>query len=178
MKEKKVLLNIVHPKLNDESRVNKKLLSLLENESNITINNLYAKYPDFKIDVEAEQKLLEENDIIIFQFPMYWLSSPALLKEYLDVVFTYNFAYGDYYKLENKKLLIATSVGSGTAQYNRNGSNKFTVEELLNSFEATANYVRMGYAKPFVSYESFVVSDEDLEKNSKDYLAYIKELAK
>ena len=175
--KKRVLINLVHPNMN-ESRVNKVLSEAAQKEDFVTINNLYAKYPDFKIDAKKEQQLLLENDVIVFQFPMYWLSSPALLKEWLDVVLEYNFAFGEHYKLENKTLLIATSVGSGTAQYNKNGSNKFTVEEILNSFEATANYIKMNYAKPFVTYETFVISDEKLEESAKNYVEYLKELAK
>ena len=79
---KKVLINLVHPNLN-ESRVNKYLSQVASKEENITINNLYSKYPDFKIDAKKEQELLLENDVIVFQFPMYWLSSPSLLKEWL-----------------------------------------------------------------------------------------------
>ncbi|WP_418185666.1 NAD(P)H-dependent oxidoreductase [Aliarcobacter vitoriensis] len=175
---KKVLINVVHPNLDTESRVNKALVEFASKESNVTVNNLYKKYPDFKIDAKKEQELLLENDVIIFQFPMYWLSSPALLKEWLDVVLEYNFAYGENYKLENKTLAIATSVGSGTAQYNSNGSNKFTVEEFLNSFEATANYVKMDYKNPFITYETFVISDEKLQETAKEYLSYIKNLTK
>lgn len=175
--KKRVLINLVHPNIN-ESRVNKVLSEVAQKEDFITINNLYAKYPDFKIDASKEQQLLLENDVIVFQFPMYWLSSPALLKEWLDVVLAYNFAYGENYKLENKTLLIATSVGSGTAQYNPNGSNKFTVEEILNSFEATANYIKMNYAKPFVTYETFVISDDEIQESAKNYVEYLKQLAK
>ena len=91
----------------NESRVNKVLSEVAQKEDFVTINNLYAKYPDFKIDAKKEQQLLLENDVIVFQFPMYWLSSPALLKEWLDVVLEYNFAFGEHYKLENKTLLIA-----------------------------------------------------------------------
>ena len=76
---------------------------------------------------------------------MYWLSSPALLKEWLDVVFTYNFAYGENYKLEGKKFVIAVSTGSGTAQYSSTGSNKHSVEEFLTPFVGTANYIKMVY---------------------------------
>ena len=100
---KRVLINLVHPNIG-ESRVNKLLTQTAQKEENVTINNLYAEYPDFKIDVQKEQELLLENDVIIFQFPLYWLSSPALLKEWFDRTFVYNFAYGENYKLEGKNL--------------------------------------------------------------------------
>mgnify|MGYP000010395523 FL=1 len=174
---KKVLINLVHPNI-DESRVNKFLSQTAQKEENVTVNNLYAKYPDFKIDVQKEQELLLQNDVIIFQFPMYWLSSPALLKEWLDVVFTYNFAYGENYKLEGKKFVIAVSTGSGTAQYSSTGSNKHSVEEFLTPFVGTANYIKMDYQNPFVTYETFVISDEQLEESAKNYVEYIKNLSK
>lgn len=89
----KVLINVVHPNLESSSRVNKSLLNIIKNQPSITINNLYEKYPDFKIDVKRARIIIKSwcNN---FQFPMYWLSSPALLKEWFDVVLEYNFAYG------------------------------------------------------------------------------------
>ena len=66
---KRVLINLVHPNIG-ESRVNKLLTQTAQKEENVTINNLYAEYPDFKIDVQKEQELLLENDVIIFQFPL------------------------------------------------------------------------------------------------------------
>jgi putative NADPH-quinone reductase len=174
---KKVLINLVHPNI-DESRVNKFLSQTAQKEENVTINNLYAKYPDFKIDVQKEQELLLQNDVIIFQFPMYWLSSPALLKEWLDVVFTYNFAYGENYKLEGKKFVIAVSVGGLEADYSLIENNKYTVEDYLVPFIGTANYTKMDYQNPFITYETFVISDEQLEESAKNYIEYIKSLAK
>ena len=45
---KRVLINLVHPNIG-ESRVNKLLTQTAQKEENVTINNLYAEYPDFKI---------------------------------------------------------------------------------------------------------------------------------
>ena len=56
---------MVHPNIQN-SIVNKRLLDGIKDLENITINNSIWKYPDFKIDAKAEQKLLEENDIILF----------------------------------------------------------------------------------------------------------------
>ncbi|PST49908.1 hypothetical protein COO72_00505 [Bifidobacterium callitrichos] len=41
------------------------------------------------VDVVAEQKLVEEHDRIVLQFPPYWYSSPAPLKEWEDKVLAY-----------------------------------------------------------------------------------------
>lgn len=174
---KKVLINVVHPNLQNDSRVNKTLAQFANKVPNVTINNLYEKYPDFKISVKQEQELLLENDVIVFQFPMYWLSSPALLKEWFDLVLEHNFAYGESYKLEGKTFVVAVSTGSGTAQYSLTGSNKHTVEEFLTPFSGIANYVKMNYKEPFVTYETYVISDEKLEEKAQDYIKYIAELS-
>ncbi|MCU7375699.1 NAD(P)H-dependent oxidoreductase [Paucibacter sp. O1-1] len=60
----------------------------------MTINDLYANYPDFLIDVAREQQLCESHDVIIFQHPFYWYSTPAIVKEWLDLVLEHGWAYG------------------------------------------------------------------------------------
>jgi len=170
---KKILVNVVHPNLENDSRINKKLVEFIQNEQNVTINNLYKKYPDFKIDIKKEQDLLLENDVIIFQFPMYWFSSPALLKEYIDLVLEENFAYGRNnedlnFKLKNKTLAVCTTLGLGEKEIN--------VENVLKPFELTAEYIKMSYKSPFLVYETYVINNEDLRKRAKDYINFLKEL--
>ena len=55
---------------------------------------MYEKYPDFNIDVDYEKKLLEKNQIIIWQHPFYWYSAPPLLKQWIDLVLEFGWAYG------------------------------------------------------------------------------------
>ena len=173
---KKILLNLVHPNIK-ESIVNKRLLEGIKDLENITINNLYEKYPDFKIDAKTEQKLLEENDIILFQFPMYWFSSPALLKEWFDVVLEAGFAYGGSYKLENKSFAVSVSCGGSEEAFKETGKEKKKVEEFLYPFEITANYIKMSYKKPYITYDAETgLSKETLNKYVDDYIKYIKKL--
>ena len=90
---KKILILFAHPSYH-RSHANKALLQALRKVEGITIHDLYQRYPNMFIDVEQEQKLLLEHDIIIFQHPLYWYSSPAIIKEWMDQVLEYGFAYG------------------------------------------------------------------------------------
>ena len=49
---------------------------------------------------------------------------------------------------------------------------------LLTPFVGTANYIKMDYQNPFVTYETFVISDEQLEESAKNYVEYIKNISK
>jgi len=173
---KKILVNVVHPNLN-ESIVNKKLLNGIKDLKNITINNVYENYSDFKIDVKKEQELLLSHDIIVFQFPMYWFSSPALLKEWFDSVLTPGFAYGGDYKLKDKSFCVAISCGGAEKEFSITGKEGKTVDEFLFPFSTTANYIKMNYEKPYITYDTeSVLSEDTLTKYMEDYVKYIKEL--
>ncbi len=82
----KVLLLYAHPESQD-SVANRVLLKPAIQHNNVTVHDLYARYPDFFIDTPYEQALLREHDVIVFQHPLYTYSCPALLKEWLDRVF-------------------------------------------------------------------------------------------
>lgn len=170
---KKILVNVIHPNI-ENSIVNKRLLNGIKDIKNVSINNLYSKYPDFKINIKEEQKLLLENDIILFQFPMYWFSSPSLLKEWFDTVFTPDFAYGGEYKLKEKSFAVAISCGGAKEVFSEKGKDKKRVEEFLYPFEITANYVKMNYEKAYITYDTeSTLSEETLEEYTKDYIKYV-----
>ncbi len=89
-----ILILFAHPAL-EKSRVNRQLIRSIHGLDGVTIHDLYETYPDFNIQVKAEQDLLLAHDIIVFHHPFYWYSSPALLKEWQDLVLEYGFAYGE-----------------------------------------------------------------------------------
>ncbi len=154
----KNLLILAHPNLN-QSFSNKRIVEGLQNIPNLKIRNLYAEYPDFNINVEKEQADLLAHDRIIFQFPMYWYSSPALLKEWQDVVLTLGFAYSftnpEDYKLKGKKILLSVTALGPWDAYQASGKNRFTVEELLTPLAQTAYYCKMDFEGSIVSHEMF-----------------------
>ena len=60
----------------------------------VDVNDLYGSYPDYAIDVEAEQARLARADLLVLLHPIQWYSMPALQKLWLDDVLAYGWAYG------------------------------------------------------------------------------------
>ncbi|QWU16693.1 Putative NADPH-quinone reductase (modulator of drug activity B) [Paenibacillus sophorae] len=167
------LVIVAHPDL-ETSRINKRLTAELERRGNVTIHRLYEAYPDEKIDVAREQALLTTHDRIVFQFPLFWYSSPSLLKKWMDEVFELGFAHGrGGDKLNGKELLIATSSGGAENMYQAGGLHNYSYSELLRPFQQTANLAGMIYLSPFVVGGIREVTDEQLEKYAADYADYV-----
>lgn len=168
------LVIITHPEMN-KSIVNRMWKEAL-NEADIDVADLYELYPDSKIDIDKEQQRLLKYDKVIFQFPFYWYSSPPLLKQYLDEVFLFNYAYGpEGTKLNGKSFGLAVTVGSPESDYAAEGFNKFTLDELLTPFEATFYYIGAKYIGHFAQFGTVNHATEgELIEGTKRYIEFIK----
>ena len=145
-----VLILYAHPAPH-KSRINRRLATAAREVPGVTLHDLYERYPDFSIDVEEEQKLLLKHDVIVLQHPFYWYSAPALVKEWLDLVLTWGWAYGDGGNaLRGKVMLNAISAGGPEEAYGPNGYNRFTIRQLLAPFDQTAHLCGMRYLAPHV----------------------------
>lgn len=84
---KKVLIISGHTDLRT-SVANKAILEVLANKlPDAEIAELDSLYPDFNIDVKAEQRRLISADIIVLQFPIFWYSAPSLLERWMEATF-------------------------------------------------------------------------------------------
>ena len=120
----------------------------------------------------AEQAALEATDRVVLQFPMYWYSTPALLKQWQDDVLLYGWAYGSTGKaLAGKELLVAVSTGGPGDAYSHESSYGYTLTELLRPLQATANMVQMTYLEPFTTTGTLTITDEALAQRVEDYAA-------
>lgn len=166
----RVLILFAHPAL-EKSRVNRHLIQAVKDLDSVTIHDLYEAYPDFHINVKFEQDLLLAHEIIVFQHPFYWYSSPAMLKEWQDLVLEYGFAYGEQgTALRGKQFLSAITTGGGEQAYCQQGYNRFTVRELLVPFEQTAYLCGMEYLPPFVVQGTHHLREQhQIAKYSEDY---------
>lgn len=150
MSSRRILILFAHPAY-ERSRANRRLLEAARQVDGITINDLYEAYPDFCIDVAREQQLLLEHDAVVLQHPFYWYSSPALLKEWQDLVLEHGWAYGhEGTALAGKDMLTAITTGAGREDYQTGGHNRFTIGQLLAPFDQTAHLCGMRYLPPFV----------------------------
>lgn len=127
-----VLIVSGHPDLNG-SFANKIILEktahLLPQAEIIRLDKMY---PDFRIDADTEQQRLLRADIIVLQFPLFWYEVPALMKKWMEDVFTHGFAHGTTGdKLHGKQLVISFTSGAPEDMYRHGAPQNYFIEEFL-----------------------------------------------
>ncbi|MEM6773399.1 MAG: NAD(P)H-dependent oxidoreductase [Pseudomonadota bacterium] len=160
MTQRRILLLFAHPSL-ERSEVNHRLLNVAHEHDSVTSVDLYAEYPDYRIDIDVEQQRLRDHEVVVFLFPLYWYSTPAILKEWQDLVLEHGFAYGhEGHALKGKYFIAACSAGGPAKAYAKDGYNHFTLRELLRPLEQTANLCHMRYLPPFALFGARTAVEE------------------
>ncbi len=175
----KALIVYAHP-AHQRSRANRALLNRISDLHNVTVHDLYETYPDFFIDVEAEQKLLLEHDLIVIQHPVYWYNMPALLREWQDLVLEYGYAYGrKQQRLAGKYMWVVLTAGAPEHTYSDTGVNERPLSEYFLHYPRMANVCHLDMKPTFEVYHGRHSPDEDLDKTVEQYrsclLKYLKE---
>jgi glutathione-regulated potassium-efflux system ancillary protein KefF len=174
---KQIISLFAHPQMR-HSRVHKKLLQVQIDHPQVLVRDLYELYPDFIVNVESEQAIIKMADILIWQFPIHWYSMPSLLKEWIDSVFTPNFAFGpNGTELQGKYLWPVISCGGSIESYSKNGSNHHSLNTFLLPILQTAKYCGMNVFDPFIVYHANHISEEEIVKKTTQFNALIDELA-
>lgn len=149
-----VLVLFAHPAQRKKS-INLAMAEQARRVRGVTFVDLYAEYPRFSIDVEREQQRLLAHDVILFQFPLFWYSTPALLKQWQDLVLEYGFAYGPTgKKLRGKYLLACVTTGGSRDDYAATGGNEHEIETFLLPLRQTARLCGMEFLPPFVLHKA------------------------
>jgi NAD(P)H dehydrogenase (quinone) len=118
-------------------------------------------------EVAAEQDKLLWSDAVIFQFPLWWFSMPAILKGWVDRVFAYGFAYGvgvhdgerwgDRYgegELRGRRAMISTTIGGRAPHYSERGVNGALDDLLFPIQHGIFYYPGMDVLPPFTIYQA------------------------
>ncbi len=145
----RTLLILSHPDIQN-SATQQFLIESARQLPEVTLHHLESSYPDRHFDLLKEQQLLRDHERILFQFPFYWYSAPALLKQWQEEVLTAKFAYQSSRPALLKKefgLVITASVPE--REYQAGSSEQFTIAELTRPFQALANKCQMIYLPPF-----------------------------
>ena len=160
MAARRLLVLFAHPSL-ERSEINSRVQAVARGHAAVTFVDLYGEYPNYRIDIDREQQRLCEHDVILFVFPLYWYSTPALLKEWQDLVLEHGFAYGrDGRALAGKHFIAVCSAGGPAAAYASGGYNHYTLRELLRPLEQTASLCHMRYLPPFALFGARTALEE------------------
>jgi glutathione-regulated potassium-efflux system ancillary protein KefG len=164
----KILILFAHPALH-KSRINATLIKPLKILEQVTFHDLYESYPDFYIDVKKEQSLLVEHNIYVFMHPFYWYSTPAILKQWQDLVLEHGFAYGqEGSALRDKYLLSAITTSGSLDAYQSTGFNHYEINQLLRPIEQTATLCNMKYLPPFVIHSALNLTEDEILRHSEE----------
>lgn len=162
---KRTLILFAHPAL-QKSRINTHLRDASLDVEGVTVHDLYEAYPEFDIDVAHEQTLLEQHDIIVFHHPLFWYSTPAILKEWQDLVLEHGWAYGSQGNaLRDKVFFNIISAGGRAEAYTPNGYNGRTLRQLLAPIEQTSRLCKMIFLPPFVVYGTHSIERDEVENH-------------
>ncbi len=149
-----VALIYAHPYA-ERSLANRELLAAIDDLAFVDRRALYDLYPDFDIDIETEQRQLEAVDVIVLQHPVYWYSTPALMKLWIDEVFALGWAYGkDAKALAGKKMQWVVTTGGDFKAYTPEGPHHHPFEVFVAPMRQTARFCGMHWLDPIVVHDS------------------------
>ena len=167
------LVLFAHPAIR-QSRVQRRLRAAAESVPDVTVHDLYDAYPDFDVDVDAEQQRLLAHDVVLLQHPLYWYSVPPLVKQWFDLVLEHGWAYGKRgCALRDKFGGVAISAGGRAAAYRPDGFNRYTLPELLRPVEATLRLCGMRWLPPFFVTGTHAMDDAEVDAAAARYRRWL-----
>ena len=149
-----VALIYAHPYA-ERSLANRELLTAIDDLPFVDRRHLYDLYPDFDIDIEAEQEHLAAVDLIVLQHPIYWYSTPALLKLWIDEVLALGWAYGqDTKALAGKQMQWVVTTGADFRAYAPDGPHGHPFDVFVAPMRQTARFCGMEWLDPIVVHDA------------------------
>ena len=172
-----ILVLYAHP-YPQHSRACKALLNAVSDLPDLETRSLYDLYPDFDIDVTAEQAALSRADVVVWLHPIYWYSVPSMLKHWFDVVLLRGWAYGaEGNALRGKKCLWVVSAGGDEDSYSAGGMHEQPFKNFVPPIEQTARFCGMTWQTPIVVHGAHAVGDAELAIVTESFRARLIALA-
>ncbi|MDP9043612.1 MAG: NAD(P)H-dependent oxidoreductase [Pseudomonadota bacterium] len=160
----------------EHSRINRRLmhaarqLAPAPGSPVIAVRDLYSLYPDYLIDVDAEQSLLGRAQLVVWQHPIHWYGMPPLMKLWLDEVLSFGWAYGPGgTALRGKDLWLVVTTGGPADAYRADGDNGYAFSAFLPPYQQTATLCGMRFLPPLVLHGAHRVEEADLAAHLEHY---------
>ena len=168
------VLLLAHPNL-AASRANRALLAGLNDLPGLDVAELYALYPDGQIDVGVERERVLRAGRLVLQFPLYWYSTPPLLKQWEDAVLTRLFSLEPDIAASTAGLpvLAAATTGGVSGSYQPGGATGMTMDELFAPLRATARKCGWLWQAPFALHDVRNLDDAALARAGEAYRSVI-----
>ncbi|XP_010829727.1 PREDICTED: ribosyldihydronicotinamide dehydrogenase [quinone] [Bison bison bison] len=120
-------------------------------------------------DIIEEQKKLQEADLVIFQFPLYWFSVPAVLKGWMDRVLCQGFAFdfpGSYDDgfLKGKLAILSLTTGGTASMFSKTGVNGDFRYFLWPLQHGTLHFCGFKVLAPQISFGPEMASEEERKR--------------
>jgi glutathione-regulated potassium-efflux system ancillary protein KefF len=162
-----ILVIAAHPHL-EQSRVNRRLMAAAAGVGRVELRDLYALYPDYLIDVAAEQAALERARLVVWLHPLHWYSMPSLMKLWVDEVLRWGWAYGpDANALRGKDLWLVASTGGAADSYRPDGHNRYPFDAFLPPYEQTAALCGLRFLPPMVVHGAHRLPEDELAADAR-----------
>ncbi len=146
-----------------QSRVNRPLFDAARASPRAQVCDLFARYPDYHIDVAAEQACLLQAQLVVLLHPIQWYSMPALLKLWVDEVLAYGWAYGGGKALQGKDLWLVATTGGPESAYHPQGYNRYFFDAFLPPYEQTAALCGMRFLPPLVLHGAHRIAQAEVQ---------------
>lgn len=160
------LVLVAHPDL-AHSRVHRRLLQVLAAQPGVALRDLYALYPDYHLDVAAEQAALAAARLVVWLHPIHWYGATPLLKLWQDEVLAYGWAYGPGgTALRGKDLWLVVSTGGVEASYHPTGHNRYFMDAFWPPYEQTAALLGMRFLPPLVLHGAHRAGNDEIDAHA------------
>jgi len=162
----------------DRSVANRTLVAALDGLPGLRLASLYELYPDWGIDVDAEQDALANADLLVLQHPMHWYGPTPMLKLWLDKVLALGWAYGEGgTALHGKTCLWVVTTGGDELSYSDEGLHAHGFETFVSPMRQTAVLCGMRFVEPIVLHAAHRQSPAALEATARAYRERLEQLA-
>lgn len=133
-----------------------------------------SEHDGFAPELKAEMAKLAWCDVLILQFPLWWLGLPAILKGWVDRVFAVGPAYGGGRHFEKgvfrgKRAICALTVGGSATTYSSQGMYAPIETVLYPINHGILGFVGFAVLDPFTVYAPVRQSDDERRANLARY---------